>query len=1015
MSPTMPPEMRVFALFLSRRLAAALVIATTAAAASAQRLALRTFGIADGLADSRINDVREDSRGFVWIATWEGLSRFDGQRFVNYGTRDGLGALLVNSVTEDAERRLWVATNGGGIARLDESPGRELAFESFTLGADSRSNNVNELLFDQGGDAWCATDAGIYRGRLGAAGELVFECVAPDSAREVNWWRAGARGPDALYFAAGGEVLRVREGEFVRGAAPRADPERSLVHLAAAADGRLLAAYPDALFETRADPPLSADDWRRIDLELGQDQELRFVLPDGAGQAWIATSRGLFRLAGGVARQFTAANGLPDEFVRTLHEDSQGHLWIGTLSAGVARLVDPTLASFGADEGLDSLDVRKLIVTREHGIVGASARGDPWRIAADRVERLEGLGSSGAGPTRGRIALDGFGRWWLGYDEALATCVGPVPRLAERVLADASVGWPSGGVAQNQGMGIDALGRAWIGRIDGSVLRADAEGRLTEAISGLPLKAARIAFDSAGAAWITGAGLELDREFLVRWRDGTLDRLEPAAGLPEVVVRAMHCDRGGRMWLALRSRGVSFTDDPAAATPAFRNLSSRDGLPSDDVRAIAEDAHGAIWLGTGRGLVRLDLEHGLHETWTSADGLSGDTVNALAFDADGALWVGTLRGVTRFDPRAPRAEPRRRVVVTRVVLSGEEFPLPDRGLTQVELPPLPASRGNVEIGFVALPSSPRPLAFEMKLESGRSDETWSAPSSDTSVHLLRPSPGDYRLRLRLAGSEAGETVVAFAIEPPLWRRSWFLAAAATALGGLLLLAHRVRVARAVALERIRRQIALDLHDDLGAGLAQIAIQTEVARREVGPAPSERLGRIAELSRSLRSSMDDIVWSIDPRKDHASDLFARMRRVASELGDGDAFQVELRVSGQGPEQVELAPERRRHVFLIFKEALTNAARHASARRIEVEVALGARELSLEIRDDGRGFDPAAPRSGRGLSNLSRRAAELGAKLSIDSAPGRGTRIVLGVPLRGRAHPHNGAVGSEPQAE
>jgi two-component system, NarL family, sensor histidine kinase UhpB len=99
-----------------------------------------------------------------------------------------------------------------------------------------------------------------------------------------------------------------------------------------------------------------------------------------------------------------------------------------------------------------------------------------------------------------------------------------------------------------------------------------------------------------------------------------------------------------------------------------------------------------------------------------------------------------------------------------------------------------------------------------------------------------------------------------------------------------------------------------------------------------------------------------------------------------------------------------------VFLIFKEALTNAARHASARRIEVEIALGARELLLEIRDDGRGFDPRAPRGGRGLSNLARRAAELRATLEIDSAPGRGTRIALRVPLRGRASPHNDAVGS-----
>ena len=99
-------------------------IALLAPLASAQRLAFQSFGVGEGLANSAVSDAFEDSNGFLWIATWEGLSRFDGASFVNYGTRDGLGALLVNSVTEDARGRLWVATNGAGVARLIDAPER---------------------------------------------------------------------------------------------------------------------------------------------------------------------------------------------------------------------------------------------------------------------------------------------------------------------------------------------------------------------------------------------------------------------------------------------------------------------------------------------------------------------------------------------------------------------------------------------------------------------------------------------------------------------------------------------------------------------------------------------------------------------------------------------------------------------------------------------------------------------------------------------------------------------------
>src|SRR5262245_1455336 len=84
----------------------------------AQQLAVRRYGVTDGLANARVSEIRQDVRGFLWIATWEGLSRFDGERFENYGARDGLASLLVNSIAEDSAGRLWVGTNGAGVARL---------------------------------------------------------------------------------------------------------------------------------------------------------------------------------------------------------------------------------------------------------------------------------------------------------------------------------------------------------------------------------------------------------------------------------------------------------------------------------------------------------------------------------------------------------------------------------------------------------------------------------------------------------------------------------------------------------------------------------------------------------------------------------------------------------------------------------------------------------------------------------------------------------------------------------
>jgi signal transduction histidine kinase len=156
---------------------------------------------------------------------------------------------------------------------------------------------------------------------------------------------------------------------------------------------------------------------------------------------------------------------------------------------------------------------------------------------------------------------------------------------------------------------------------------------------------------------------------------------------------------------------------------------------------------------------------------------------------------------------------------------------------------------------------------------------------------------------------------------------------------------------------------------------------------------------ASLARGLRESMSDIVWAVDPRRDRLADLVQRMRQSAYNALEADGLVVEFHAPTDGEiERIGLTPDRRRQLLLVFKEAITNTARHAHASRVRIDLALSEGELQLTIRDDGRGFDPSLRRTGHGLASLSRRATELGGRLSIDSAPGRGTTIELRAPLR-----------------
>lgn len=267
-----------------------------------------------------------------------------------------------------------------------------------------------------------------------------------------------------------------------------------------------------------------------------------------------------------------------------------------------------------------------------------------------------------------------------------------------------------------------------------------------------------------------------------------------------------------------------------------------------------------------------------------------------------------------------------------------------------------------------------------------------------------PARGRVPVLFDLAGHVTGRrppapAVVLLDTLPPLWRRYGSMGIAFIVVVAAVVGVARYRVNRLLELERLRRQIAVDLHDDIGSGLAEIAILSEVARRGAHPEASAMLGHSAELARSLRESMDDIVWSVDPRQDRLLDLVHRMRQVTYSLLEVNGVEVEFTAPDDGDLRgIGLGPDRRRHVLLIFKEAIANIARHSGAQRARIALALARGRLDLTIEDDGNGFDPNAESRGQGLRSMRERAEELGARFEFRSTPGRATALDLSVPLK-----------------
>jgi signal transduction histidine kinase len=223
--------------------------------------------------------------------------------------------------------------------------------------------------------------------------------------------------------------------------------------------------------------------------------------------------------------------------------------------------------------------------------------------------------------------------------------------------------------------------------------------------------------------------------------------------------------------------------------------------------------------------------------------------------------------------------------------------------------------------------------------------------------------------------------------------------------------YQYRVSRLLELERVRTRIASDLHDDIGAALSRIAVLSEVARHEAGGGNSvvaTRLSVIAGAAREVLDSMNEIVWAINPHHDRVHGLAQRMRRFASDVLTARGILLSFHAPGE-ERVLRLGADVRRHVFLIFKEAINNVLRHSGATEANVEMRVDGNRLVVTIRDNGRGFDVSAVHDGNGLVNMRERARTMDGHLEISSGAGSGTVVTLAVALNAAVKEHARRLG------
>lgn len=458
-------------------------------------------------------------------------------------------------------------------------------------------------------------------------------------------------------------------------------------------------------------------------------------------------------------------------------------------------------------------------------------------------------------------------------------------------------------------------------------------------------------------------------------------------------------DPAGRMWLATTRAGLLRCDDPHAPHPEFQPYTVKEGLLVNSVRSLALDRQGFLYAGTVRGVDRIDpaapVARQYIRHFTVADGLPNSEHSVAFTDSGGRIWFGTLGGLAELDPaQVPKLGPPS-VFLTQVRVRGEEIPLGWEGTTKLALDLAP-DRNQLEVTFSGTDSRPMAsLRYQYRLVGV--DPEWSAPTERSTVNYSALPSGALRFEVRSFNADglvsASLAGIDLEVAAPFWRRWWFLASIAVMVGAAFYAIDRYRLRQIMAIERLRLRIATELHDDIGANLSQIAILTEVAQRDGAKAT---LAEVPVIARETVELMSDIVWAVNPQHDGFDALLHRMRRFASDtLGAAD-IQLEFSApdSASG---FHMPLEIRRPVYLVFKEAINNIAKHSGATEAAVGFTIQGSALVMDISDNGRGFDPAQPSDGDGLSNMVRRMRESGGDVEWETARGQGTKVTAKIPL------------------
>lgn len=986
----------------------------------------------NGLASSKVNAIIKDHQGYYWISSANGLQRFDGKRMVNFqhdpNDPSSIPDNLVIHLKEDHKKRLWMNIAGNpyiydplrrSFNKVPiEYPGKDaFAISSFFEDCNGRFwitiADMDPFILDTARNVFVP-----YTSVWPKSPARIINMM--DDARTGYYWMTSVMGLLA-YDSKKRDYYSYKHNPLGLQCFEDSDLLRSA--------GFFHKDFNDVIWMQFWG---KKDTWDQYKYDIRKDELVRVdvhnqlwgFLTDHSGTTWCY---GYFlgyydKMTGAVVPVDPKKNsmyGIDFNEIYSMSEDSENNIWVitnlGVYSFNLQRQYFNTTNSAWSYKWKKQMDANSngLVETNDGHLIVLAWGGDGlyfYDSAFNQVPDLYGYDAKAIKESEADYLLtwcglqDSKGMIWVGCQHGRIMKLDPTTNKVTRINPPEFEQHTIRSIAE------DKNGNIWFGTQNNIVVKWTRNTNTFKQV--VPFSREKYSL-----GWVLRILPGFNNDLWVGSIAGGILHIDLATD--QVTEQFIENKNNKNSISTSKINGIIALNEDTLAIATdngidlfdwrrktFYHLDKSNGLPTDGVINLVRDDYDNIWFSTVDGISKIHWPDRGVSNYGFADGILQRDFQLGCVQAlrNKRILFGNTAGFVSVNSSHVTND---RNVPSDVVITG--FRIFGRGLSVDSLfqkgkrISLAYSQNYISIQFASLSNimSNHPDYYYM-LEGIDKDWIKSADNQEA-VYTYLP-PGTYKFKVRCVSKDGipGNQVSSFIIDvnPPFWRAWWFVGLLLIIVIGISYYIYLLRMRRRNEREIIRFRIARDLHDDMGSTLSTINILSSMAKSKLHTdemKASEYINKISDNSQRMMEAMDDIVWAIKPDNDSMQKLIARMREFSTSVLEAKDIEINFVVDDTVSE-VKLDMEQRRDFFLVFKEAVNNAAKYSGCRQVIIQVASKQNRLVLTVKDDGVGFNVSTADSGNGLGNMQKRADILKGRLQLQSKPGEGTTVTLNIPVK-----------------